>query len=355
MKPPVYQEALDAFATPPHEFTVEPVNSGLINQSYKVTSRTNGLAFLLQRINDQVFRNPIQVQLNYEMLWKYLQDEGIPFTIPEPKYFVDDVPFYSDREQHYWRVFEFMSGTSTIRVAENTHQAKEVAITFAKFTSSFRNFDPARLYITIPDFHNLAFRFRQFNTALHTRNYDRLSKASPLVEELKKRERYVNFYEVLIESEEFPRRVMHHDAKISNVLFDEETGQVVCPVDFDTVMGGYFFSDLGDMIRSMACSQDENSTAFDELTIRPDYYQAIIEGYISIMGTQFTPSEKKYIHFAGLIMFYMQALRFLSDYLSGDTYYRISTPDQNFDRTKNQLLLLEKLEEYLLTTYQFKV
>ena len=183
----------------------------------------------------------------------------------------------------------------------------------------------------------------------------RMKKAFPLPEELKQRARYANFYDVMTESEEFPKRVMHHDAKIANILFDKETGSVICPVDFDTVMAGYFFSDLGDMIRSMACSLDENSIDFENITIRTDFYKAIVDGYLSVMEKQFTASEKKYIHYAGIIMIYMQALRYMADYLNGDIYYRTNYPEQNFDRAKNQFILLNKLEDFLESQLNYKL
>ncbi len=355
MKPAIYQEALEAYGNPFHEFTVEPVGNGLINQSFRVTSKMNGNSFLLQRMNQSVFQHPEKVQANYEKLWKYLQEEETGYFIPEPKYFADNTTFYYDSAGNCWRVFEFVEGTETHTVAENTAQARMVAETFASFTASFRNLNCDELYITIPGFHDLSLRFKQFSETLHKRNYERLVKAAPLIEELRQRERYVSFYEVIIESEEFPLRVMHHDAKISNILFDEETGNVVCPVDFDTAMPGHFFSDIGDMIRSMVCSEDENSKAFDELGLRNDFYKAIVDGYLSVLEDQLTAAEKKYIHFSGIIMFYMQTLRFMTDYLGGDTYYRTDHPEQNFDRAFNQLTLLKNLESFLKTSYQFSV
>jgi thiamine kinase-like enzyme len=185
--------------------------------------------------------------------------------------------------------------------------------------------------------------------------YERISKSLSLIQQLKERERYKHFYEIITESEQFPLRVMHHDAKISNVLFSRKNGRVICPIDFDTVMPGYFFSDLGDMIRSMACCRDENSTEFDDLCIRKDYYEAIVNNYLSVMENQFTFGEKNYIHYAGLLMTYMQSLRFLTDYLNGDIYYRTDYAEQNFDRAYNQLVLLQKLEEFLQKEYGLKL
>lgn len=355
MKQALYQEALDAYANPFHEFTVEPIRSGLINHSFKVTSKLNGQSFLLQEINKDVFNEPGLVQSNYELLWKFLQSEKIPFLIPAPKYFPDDSTLYVDSREHYWRVFEYIKEGQTRHVAETTDQVKAVAHAFGGFTASFEDFDPGLLQVTIPGFHNLSMRYSQFTDSIHSKNYDRLIKASTQADELKSRERYAHFYDVLTESDQFPQRVIHHDAKISNVLFEPDSDNVICPVDFDTVMPGYYFSDLGDMIRSMACCKDENSTAFEELCIRKEFYEAILGGYLSIMDHQLNETEKKYIHFSGLMMIYMQALRFLTDYLNGDIYYRTTYREQNLDRATNQLELLKKLEDFLQSEYQFKI
>lgn len=349
-----YKEALKAFADQSHEFTVEPVTNGLINQSFKMTSNDTGGSFLLQQINHHVFIRPEKLQQNYMLLWKYLREEDIPFIIPEPKYFIDDKTFFRDGQNNYWRVFEFISGTKTLNIADNISQAKGVANIFAGFTKCFSKFESNQLYITIPDFHNLSLRFRQFTQSLTSGLNERVQKSKELIDDLNLRERYVNFFETITESAEFRLRVMHHDAKISNVLFDAAGEKVICPVDFDTVMPGYFFSDLGDMIRSMACSENENSTRYEELNIRKDFYDAIVSGYTEVLSGQLTFSEKKYIHLSGLLMIYMQALRFLTDYLNGDIYYRISYPEQNFERARNQVILLKNLEEFLIDNYHFK-
>lgn len=355
MAEPIYSEALDAYANPLHEFIVEPLDGGLINNSFKVTNDAYHYSFLLQRINHHVFKKPENVQLNYQLLWQHLKASDIDFKIPEPKYFPGDVDLYWDNDFNYWRVFEFIDDGKMLSIAETPEQANITAKTFAEFTLAFQDLDAELLKETIPDFHNLSFRYNQFEDALRSGQKERIQKAMPLIEELKQRNRYANFYDIVTESEEFPKRVMHHDAKIANILFSKETGEVICPVDFDTTMPGYFFSDLGDMIRSMACSLDENNTDFENITIRKDFYTPIVEGYLSVMEKQFTASEKKYIHYAGIIIIYMQALRFMTDYLNGDIYYKTNYSEQNFDRAKNQLTLLKKLEEFLKEEYSFTV
>lgn len=355
MRSTPYQEVLNAFGNDASTFSVEPVTDGLINTSYRATCGTTGNVFLLQKINHEVFHEPVLIQENYESIWNYLAEKGGEFYIPEPKPFPDGSILFCDSDDNYWRMFEFVKNTTSVTSPLSAEQAGEAASIFGRFTASLDEFDFDGLNNTIPGFHDLAARFMQFETSLKTHNYERLQKAAPIIQELKTRERYVSMYEVFIESVEFHLRVMHLDAKISNVLFDIDTGKAVCPVDLDTTMPGYFFSDLGDMVRSMAGSAAENENNNNGITIRKDYYEAIINGYLQWMGNKLTKAEKKYMHHSGLLMTYMQALRFITDYLNDDEYYRISYPEQNFDRAKNQLLLLQSLEQFLKQEYDYTV
>lgn len=361
------QEVLDAFTAyspglPPHSagtITVEKIGTGLINRSWKVRCELKPDLFL-QRINTSVFHNPRDVQENYLHLWQYAgfvrKDFAGEFTglqMPAPIYCDSETTLFTDAAKNCWRAFELIPNSKTLTLAEKPSDAKATARAFAKFTAAFEEMNTDILKEVIPGFHDLSLRYRQFEAALNTELYERMAKAIDLVNELKQRERYRHFYEEITGSGEFPKRVMHHDAKIANVLFHEQTGKVICPVDYDTVMPGYFFSDLGDMIRSMAGSNDENSSTSPE--IRKDMYESIVEGYSSVLGGMLTFSERKYIHSAGLLMVYMQALRFLTDYLNGDTYYQVSYPDHNSDRAVNQLALLKNLEAFLFSEYDFRI
>lgn len=347
------QEALNALVPPGHTCLVEPVSGGLINLSCKVSNQHTGQSWLLQQINRQVFNNPVKIQENYQLLQEYISREAIPFFIPELTFFPGQKALFTDTSNQYWRAFSFIEGGRQLTGTEDPDQAAAVAETFARFTAAFSHMDSSLLHITIPGFHDVYSRFNQFIDSLNTAPAHRLEKAAMLIGELKNRERYAGLYRFFMASPDFPLRVMHHDAKISNVLFDRQTGKVICPVDFDTVMPGYFFSDLGDMIRSMAGTADENSTDFEQLRIRPAIYQAITEGYARGINEFLTGAERAYLHASGILLIYMQALRFLTDYLRNDVYYRIVYPEQNFDRAKNQVVLLNRLEEFLTDTYKF--
>lgn len=352
------QQALEA-ATPNNEATATPITTGLINKTYKITVPGTNDNLLLQQVNTGIFPEPAKLLDNYNKIWLHLDqqlslpDNDYPISIPAPRDFTDGSSLFRDRNKHYWRLFEFVEDAATISIPASKEQARQVATVFASLTNSFDDYPILSIDTSIPGFHDLSLRFGQFRDALHSRHYDRLQKSVYLIEQLKKRERYVSFYEVIIASDEFKQRLMHHDAKISNILFHEKSAIPVCPVDLDTCMPGYFFSDIGDMIRSMAGSTDEAVNDPSMISIRKDYYDAILEGYLDVLAPVLTDSEKKYIHYAGPLVTYMQALRFITDYLKGDVYYRTDHAHQNFERANNQLTLLKKLEAFLSEHYQF--
>ena len=350
-----YQEAFSVFTNHLDNYLIEPVNGGLINNSYRVTNTDTKIAFLLQQINKEVFKRPEDLQHNYITLWHYTEFEFTGFFMPAPIMYDGANSLFVDSIGNCWRAFEFINDAYSPLVAEKAQQGKATAKIFGKFTACLNELNVNELRIVIPDFHNLSFRFQQFEDALKTEIYERLSHALPEIDELKNRERYMNFFEIITESDEFKKRVMHHDAKIANVLFDKKSNKVICPVDFDTTMPGYYFSDIGDMIRSMACSYDENYNQLEKISVRKSFYKAIVDGYTIAMKKELTASEFKYIHYTGIIMIYMQALRFMTDYLNGDKYYKINYPEQNLDRSKNQLTLLKRLEEFLVKEYSFRI
>lgn len=352
---PIPKEVLEAFAIDEAaNFIIEPISNGLINHSWKIAAAHNKNLFL-QRINKNVFHEPQQVQANYIHLWKYARQANNRLQMPEPVFGKNQTSLFTDASGNYWRAFHFIPESKTCSVAETAAQAWATAKTFGQFTAVFSGIDTSQLFEVISNFHNLSLRYRQFETTLQSKSGERIAKASSLITELTQRERYKKLYErVSTSPADFPQRVMHHDAKISNILFHERTGDVICPVDYDTVMPGYFFSDLGDMIRSMVSPEDEKSICFEKIEVRKDFYNSIVDGYLETMSEQLTSSERKYLHYSGILMTYMQAIRFLTDYLDGDTYYRTNYTEQNFDRAQNQFVLLQKLESFLSDQLNFQ-
>ena len=345
------EKAARNFAGSGQRVTVETLGHGLIHQTYKVIPSNTEPAFVLQAINKNVFQKPVDIIANYLVVYEFLAKSGSNIRIPPPRYSIHGQPSWTDEEGNFWRATEFIPGSYSPLKAATTQSAGEVADVFAGFTGALAELDMSRLKEIIPGFHNLEQRFLHFESAVNLGSIERLLKSTHLIAEFRNRKSLVVFYQFAKTSKDYPDRVMHHDCKISNILFDQQTHQVICPVDLDTVMPGKFFSDLGDMIRTMACTEDENSTAWESISMDESFYKAIMKGYMGRAESILTPAEKNHIHFAGLIMIFMQGLRFLTDYLHGDVYYKIEYPEQNLNRALNQLILLEKLENFLQVEY----
>ncbi len=332
---------------------IESLGNGLIHHTYRACHKERGKAVVLQSINTHVFKNPEDILHNYREVYQYLQQQQNGIHIPPPVYTSKGQLLWLDEENHYWRATGFIDRSYSPLVATTEDAAYTVAKSFAEFTRSLAGLDTKNLKEIIPGFHDLSLRYHQFEDAIAGAPVERLLQSTHIIAELRQRKKLVDFYESIRHSPGYPDRVMHHDCKISNILFDGMTGDVICPVDLDTTMPGKFFSDIGDMIRSMACTVDENSIRWEDIDIRPSFYKAILKGYLEGIGDIFTAEEKKHIHYAGPVMIYMQSVRFLSDYLNNDRYYKIVYPEQNLNRALNQLILLEKLEAFLKAEYAF--
>jgi Ser/Thr protein kinase RdoA (MazF antagonist) len=330
------------------EPTVTQLGNGLINKTYKVEF-ANELdpPIVLQQINISTFSEPENIIHNYLLLSDYLKDNSHKLLAPMVKT-LDGHWYWRDEQHNFWRATQYINGSGTVLFPKTADEARMTANCYGIFTRSLAELDTSRLKVIIPGFHDLSLRYTQFEQAITKASIQRLLKSTHVIAELRQRKKLVDFYiTVTANPAVYKTRVMHHDCKMSNILLDEHTHHAICPIDLDTVMPGYFFSDLGDMIRSMAVTVDENSTQWEDIDVRSDFYKAIVTGYLAGMGDVFTKEEQEHIHYAGLLLTYMQSLRFVTDFLNNDTYYQTTYPEQNLNRALNQLILLEKLEEFL--------
>jgi len=331
---------LPAYGFEKNSLKVEAFGSGLINNTWKVTA--SGNEYILQRVNHAVFKEPGDIANNIRLIGAYLRKNHpeYKFVSPVTSSAGDEMVYL--REKGYFRMFPFVPGSHSKDVVETPGQAYEAAIQFGRFTRLLHGIDVAKLKITIPCFHDLTLRYEQFLQALEKGNKQRLKESEDLIRSLVSHADIVTDYNHIKSSSEFKLRVTHHDTKISNVLFDE-TGKGLCVIDLDTVMPGYFISDVGDMMRTYLSPVSEEEKEFSKIEVREDFYKSIVQGYYNEMKDELTATEKKYFFYAGTFMIYMQALRFLADYLNNDVYYGAKYPLHNFIRAKNQLVLLEQL------------
>lgn len=320
--------------------TIKPLDSGLINHSWKVSVGEED--YLLQRVNHFVFKDPGAIAENIRRISRYLAH-----THPE-YYFIKVVSAPDGRdlvhlpELGYFRIFSFVKGSHSIDVVQTPEQAFEAAVQFGRFTRNLSGFDAQQLHATIPHFHDLGLRYRQFDTALAQGNKQRMKKAAALVAQLNEMQYLVARYEHICQNPEFRLRVMHHDTKISNVLFDD-ADKGICVIDLDTVMPGYFISDVGDMMRTYLSPVSEEEKDWGKIEVRTPFYEAIVSGYMQEMQDELSAAEQQAFFYAGQFMIYMQALRFITDYLNDDVYYGERYPDHNLMRATNQTVLLQQL------------
>lgn len=219
-------------------------------------------------------------------------------------------------------------------------QAAVVAKAFADFTQKLKGVEVERFKSILPDFHNLAKRQDQFNVAVESASVRRHAESESLIDQLNTHRWITDSYNEIIQL--LPQRIVHMDAKISNILFKEQSGEVAAVIDLDTMAPATILSDLGDMIRSMSCEAGENETDFSKITVRSDFLNKIINSYLENIP-DLNQHEKDYAVFGGIMLVYMQAIRFLADYLQEDVYYKIQYPSHNLVRAGNQLTLLKKL------------
>ena len=314
---------------------------GLINNTWKINDGSN--SFILQKINDRIFKNPQFISENIHAVSSFISKNYPHYFFLTPcKTIAGKDLFY--KENSWYRVFPFVQNSHAIDVAVNANQTFEAARMFGGFTKKLASFPADKLKVTLPDFHNLSLRHNEFLTAINSGNKERISEAKELIHFLQNHKNIVDEFEKIKSSNSFKLRVTHHDTKINNVLFNnDEKG--ICVIDLDTLMPGYFISDVGDMIRTYVSPVNEEEKDFSKIKFREDYFIALAKGYLSEMNDELSKEELQHFVYAGKFMIYMQALRFLTDYLNNDIYYGSSYTNQNLIRAGNQIQLLKLLIE----------
>ena len=336
------QSVLPAYGIDEKSASITIFGKGLINQTWKVV--TNDKEYILQRVNTEIFTKPEDIAINIKEISAYLKSNHPDYPFVAPIVSTTGTEMVFSKGEGFFRLFPFVTGSHTKEVVETPEQAYEAALQFGKFTKLLSGFDARRLKITLPSFHDLSLRYEQFLRAVKSGNPVRVNKSKALTEYLFQHIDIVKEYKSIKTDSEFLLRVTHHDTKISNVLFSG-TDKGICVIDLDTIMPGYFISDIGDMMRTYLCPVSEEESDFSRIVVRDDFYKAIKEGYRSEMGNVLTTKESSHFFYSGKFMMYMQALRFLTDYLNNDTYYGASYKDHNFVRAGNQIALLQRFNE----------
>jgi Ser/Thr protein kinase RdoA (MazF antagonist) len=342
MEKQMLEHILNAFEISTQVSTIKTYGNGLINNTWQVSSGNGN--YILQRINHAIFKQPEDIADNINNIANHFSTHHPNYHFVKPLNTIDKKGIISFEEQGYFRMFPFVQNSHTIDVVSNTQQAFEAAKQFGCFTNLLSGFEVGKLKTTLPNFHNLNLRHSLFEEALGKGNFKRIEKSLEAIEYLNSQKDIVNTFNNICNNTSFKKRVTHHDTKISNVLLDQHD-KGLCVIDLDTVMPGYFISDVGDMMRTYLSPVSEEEKDFSKIKIRVDYFKAIAKGYLGEMKNELSDEEINHFTYAGKFMIYMQALRFLTDYLNDDVYYGAKYEDHNFIRANNQIALLQKYIE----------
>jgi Ser/Thr protein kinase RdoA (MazF antagonist) len=321
---------------------VQSFGSGLIHNTWKITDGPK--EYILQKINHEVFKEPSFIADNIAGIAAWLEKNHPEYLFVAPLKTKDGETIVHIPGEGYFRLFPFVKDSHTHDTAQTPQQAFEAARQFGSFTRALNDFPVENLKTTLPDFHNLSFRYAQFEEAIRSGHKSRITEADKTIRYLYSHNDILATYQQIIENKEFKLRVTHHDTKINNVLFDQnEKG--ICVIDLDTVMPGYFISDVGDMMRTYLSPVSEEEKNFDRISVRENFFYAIARGYLEEMGKELSEAEVDHFVYSGMFITYMQALRFLTDHLNNDKYYGASYPGHNYIRAMNQVTLLQRLFE----------
>lgn len=333
-----YKTILRQYSIEDHPLDLKNFGNGLIHKTFILSSQGKP-EYILQQVNTNVFKWPAAIENNLLEMESFLAESGAGLFLPLP---IKNLrgSLHTSIDNDLYRLTSYVDDSHAIDTCIHPEQAFEAAFQFGQFTSSFNGFDVQKLKASIPDFHNLTFRWNQFEEAVKNGNQFRIEHARKEIDFMYANQSIVKQFQQIKQSSHFKKRVTHHDTKISNILFNPQ-GKGICVIDLDTVMDGLLISDLGDMFRTYLSPGNEEETDLEKVFVRQSFYQAIVDGYLEKMADHLSKEEKSVIPFAGEFLIYMQALRFLTDFLNGDVYYGISYELNNYNRTVNQIHLLE--------------
>ena len=254
----------------------------------------------------------------------------------------DGNAYYQDSNGEYWRLWPYIENANTIDAVQSARQAFIAGSAFGAFQVLMHDLPAPRLLETIPNFHNTVERFAQFSTHLNEDTYDRAKNCAPEIAIALTNEADAGILNRMHESGELPERVVHNDAKINNVMLDNATGAAVCVIDLDTVMPGLALFDFGDLVRTATASAAEDK---DGATMQLTWYAQLVEGYLQHTASFLTTTEVELLPLAGRIITLETGLRFLTDYLSGDTYFKTDRADHNLARCRSQFSLVASIDQ----------
>ena len=342
-------EALAAFFRDPPK-SCEPYGNGHINDTFLVIADKR---YILQRMNTSVFPNPVGLMENIVGVTEHIRQktEGVGGDVARCSLTVlptsDGGRFFKDSEDGCWRLYDFVEGSVTKERVENPKDFYTCAKAFGHFQQMLADYPAEKLSEPIANFHNTPWRFENLMKAVAADKCGRLSSVMPEVEFAKAREEFCKTLEKARADGSLPLRVTHNDTKLNNILFDAATEEPLCVIDLDTVMPGYSVNDFGDSIRFGANTAAEDETDLSKVTLDLGLFELYAKGFIEGCGGSLTETEIELLPVGAMMMTLECGMRFLTDYLEGDTYFKIHREGHNLDRARNQFALVADMERKL--------
>lgn len=332
----------------------EPWGSGHINDTYRLKIEQGGrdLYYIIQRINNKVFPHVPEMMHNIERVTKHLRKkiEAIPGGDYSREalclvYTLDDKPYYLDPEGNYWRVYVFVENASTMDYVSSPSQAYEAARAFGKFQCMLQDLPGEPLFEVIPGFHHTPKRFEKFLKALEADALGRAASARSEIDFALARRESTSVVVDMLASGQLPGRVTHNDTKINNVMLNDSDGRGICVIDLDTVMPGSVLYDFGDEVRTSTVNAAEDEKDLSKVRFSLEYFSELVRGYLESAGDFLTPDEIRLLSFSGRLITFEIGLRFLTDYLEGDVYFKVHREGHNLDRCRTQFEMVRQMEE----------
>ena len=345
------------FELPGRFLSASRFGSGHINDTYVAVFDRDGRVerFVIQRINKQVFPDPPALMSNVERVIRHVNNKPAEsngrghtrLACPALIMARDGKNHYRDADGEYWRAYEFIEKAGSFDTVRSRSQAREAASAFGRFQVLLHNLPGPRLTETIPEFHDTPARYRRFQEVLGRDAHGRGKFCRTEIDIALSYREAAGALITMYERGDIPERIIHNDTKINNVLFDDISGEAVCVIDLDTVMPGLSLFDFGDLVRTatMPLAEDERDLAGIEM--RMQIFEALAEGYLSATAGFLTRTEIDSLAISAKVITIETGLRFLTDYLAGDEYFRIQRPDHNLDRCRTQFVLANSIDQQL--------
>ena len=348
-----FSDILSNFAINGEFISCEPYGSGLINRTYVAVYNEGGrrVRYIVQRINTNLFKNVDGLMNNIKLVTEFNRAEIMKRGGDPDRESLTLVPtknggtYFRTEEGDCYRVYVFIENAKGYDVVEKPEHFYESAVAFGKFAMLLDRFDSSKLFEVLPDFHNTVKRFDNFKKSLEADKFNRAKDVKKEIEFALNREKITHTIVDLLASGKMPSRVTHNDTKLNNVLIDTRTDKAVSVIDLDTMMPGSICYDFGDSIRfgCNPCLEDTPET--EKVIFNMPLFETYTKGYLSVFGDTITDIERKNLPMGAILMTYECGIRFLTDYLNGDVYFRKTREGQNIDRTRSQFKLVSDMEK----------